>query len=65
MKCLEEIKYHDIVPCLGERQHIWALVLTETDQDGMGGLLLLFKKFVLLKDVGLFLSNLKLHGSMT
>lgn len=47
---------------VGERQHIWASVLTETGQDCMGGLLLLFKKFVLLK--GLFLSNLKLHGSM-
>lgn len=49
---------------VGKRQHIWASVLTETDQDCMGGLLLLFKKFILLKGVGLFLSNLKLHGSM-
>lgn len=53
-----------VVLSVGKRQHIWTLVFTETDQDCMGGLLLLFKKFILLKDVGLFLSNLKLHGSM-
>lgn len=63
-KKLNIVTLFPVVLSVGGRQHIWALVLTETDQDCMGGLLLLFKKFILLKGVCLFLSNFKLYGSM-